>query len=44
MDDRGAIDGLVIRRDTLEHAIAELVPGSPWADTNARLRCPRGRV
>jgi transposase len=38
----GAIDALVIRRDTLEHAIAELVPDSPWAPTVARLRCLRG--
>ena len=38
----GAIDTLVVRRDTLETAIAELVPGSPWAQTVARLRCLRG--
>ena len=38
----GAIDALVVRRDALEHAIAELVPGSPWAQTVARLRCLRG--
>jgi transposase len=38
----GAIDALVVRRDTLEAAIAELVPGSPWAQTVARLRCLRG--
>lgn len=38
----GAIDALLIRRDTLETTIDELVPGSPWADTIARLRCLRG--
>jgi transposase len=38
----GAIDALQIRRDTLEAAISELVPSSPWADTVARLRCLRG--
>jgi transposase len=38
----GAIDALVTRRDALEAAIAELVPGSPWAQTVARLRCLRG--
>jgi transposase len=38
----GAIDALVIRRDALQATIAELVPGSPWADTVARLRCLRG--
>jgi hypothetical protein len=29
-------------RDALEATIAELVPGSPWAQTVARLRCLRG--
>jgi transposase len=38
----GAIDALELRRDTLERTIAELVPGSPWAPTVARLRCLRG--
>jgi transposase len=38
----GAIDALIVRRDTLEAAIGELVPGSPWADTIGRLRCLRG--
>ncbi|MCA1698899.1 MAG: IS110 family transposase [Actinobacteria bacterium] len=42
LDYLGAIDALVIRRDALEAGIAELVPGSPWADTVARLRCLRG--
>ena len=38
----GAIDALVLRREALEAAIAELVPGSPLAQTVARLRCLRG--
>jgi transposase len=38
----GAIDAIVIRRDALENTIAELVPGSPWEQTVARLRCLRG--
>jgi transposase len=38
----GAIDQLELRRDTIESAIAELVPASPWAQTVARLRCLRG--
>jgi transposase len=38
----GAIEGLLVRRNTLEKAITEAVPGSPWADTVARLRCLRG--
>ena len=42
LDDLGAIDALVVRRDALEATIAELVPGSPWAQTVARLRCLRG--
>ena len=42
IDYLGAIDALVVRRDTLEATIAELVPGSPWAQTIARLRCLRG--
>ena len=42
MDYLGAIDALLIRRDTLEATIDELTPGSPWADTIARLRCLRG--
>jgi transposase len=32
----------VIRRDSLEKIIAELIPGSPWEQTVARLRCLRG--
>lgn len=42
LDYLGAIDALLIRRDTLEATIDELIPGSPWADTVARLRCLRG--
>jgi transposase len=42
LDYLGAIDALVVRRDALEVTIAELVPGSPWAQTVARLRCLRG--
>jgi transposase len=38
----GAIDALELRRHTVEAGIAELVPGSPWAQTVARLRCLRG--
>jgi transposase len=38
----GAIDALQIRRGTLEAAITELVPSSPWAQDIARLRCLRG--
>ena len=42
LDYLGAIDALVVRRDTLERLIGELVPLSPWADQVARLRCLRG--
>jgi transposase len=42
LDYLGAIDALLVRRDTLEAAIDELIPGSPWAQTIARLRCLRG--
>jgi transposase len=38
----GAIDALDVRRQTLETTIGELVPGSPWAQDVARLRCLRG--
>lgn len=37
-----AIDALLMRRDTLESTIEELVSGSSWADTIARLRCLPG--
>ena len=42
LDYLGAIDGLLIRRDTIERMIGELVPHSPWAEAVARLRCLRG--
>jgi len=42
LDYRGAIDALLVRRGTLESAIEQLVPASPWAQTIARLRCLRG--
>jgi transposase len=42
LDYLGAIDALLIRRDTLEATIDELIPGSPWAQSIARLRCLRG--
>jgi transposase len=42
LDYLGAIDALVVRRDTLEGHIERLLPGSPWAQTAARLRCLRG--
>ena len=42
LDYLGAIDGLVVRRDTVEQTLGGLVPDSPWADTVARFRCLRG--
>jgi transposase len=42
LDYLGGIDTLELRRDTLERTITELVPGSPYAQTVARLRCLRG--
>jgi transposase len=42
LDYLGAIDALVVRRDTIEKMIGELVPLSPWAEPVARLRCLRG--
>jgi transposase len=42
MDYLGAIDALLVRRATLESAIDELIPDSPWAQTIGRLRCLRG--
>lgn len=41
-DYTGAIDALIIRRDSLEATIARLIPGSPLEHTVARLRCLRG--
>ncbi len=42
LDYLGAIDALIMRRDTLESHIQRLVPDSPWAEVAARLRCLRG--
>jgi len=42
LDYLGAIDALIVRRGALETTISELVDGSPWAQTVARLRCLRG--
>jgi transposase len=42
LDYLGAIDVLLVRRDTLEAHIERLVPGSPRAQAVARLRCLRG--
>jgi transposase len=42
LDYLGAIDGVIIRRATVEATISELVPNSPWAQDVARLRCLRG--
>jgi transposase len=42
LDYLGAIDALLVRRDTLEAHIERLVPASPWAQPVARLRCLRG--
>ena len=42
LDYLGAIDALIVRRDTLESHICRLVPVSPWAQTVTRLRCLRG--
>jgi transposase len=36
------VEALEQRRDSVDHALAELAPGSPWAETVARLRCFRG--
>ena len=42
LDYLGGIDTLELRRDSLEATITELVPGSSYAQTVARLRCLRG--
>jgi transposase len=42
LDYLGAIDTLELRRGQLERTISELLPGSPGAQTVARLRCLRG--
>ena len=41
-DSIGAIDALLVRRDSLERQMTALIPGSPWAAEVARLRCLRG--
>jgi len=41
-DYRSAVELLVVRRDELEAQIAELLPGSPWAETARRLMALRG--
>ena len=40
LDYLGAIDALLVRRDTLESSIGELVPGSPWAQTVSQVAVP----
>jgi transposase len=42
LDGVGAINALLVRREALERQMAQLVPGSPWAETVARLKCLRG--
>jgi transposase len=42
LDYRGAIDALVLRRDSLEREIVALLPSSPWTVQVGRLRCLRG--
>jgi transposase len=41
-DGLGAIDALLVRRESLERQMTALVPDSPWAIEVARLRCLRG--
>lgn len=42
LDCRGAIDALVLRRDSLEREIVTILPDSPWTVPVGRLRCLRG--
>jgi transposase len=42
LDVRGAIDALVIRRDSLEREIVAILPACPWTVQVGRLRCLRG--
>ena len=42
LDVRGAIDALVIRRDSLEREILAILPRCPWTMQVGRLRCLRG--
>jgi transposase len=42
LDYRGAIDALVIRRNSLEREILAILPACPWTVQVGRLRCLRG--
>jgi transposase len=42
LDYIGAVDALVLRRNTLETTISDVIPGSPLEESVARLRCLRG--
>ncbi len=42
LDGIGAIDALLVRRESLESQMAALVEGSPWERQVAHLRCLRG--
>jgi len=42
LDGMGAIDALLVRRESLERQMHALIPTSPWATEIARLRCLRG--
>jgi len=42
LDGVGAIDSLIVRRDTLEEQMAAAIPDSPWTETVAHLRCLYG--
>ncbi len=42
LDGIGAIDALLVRRESLEAQMGALVEGSPWEQSVARLRCLRG--
>jgi transposase len=42
LDAIGAIDALMLRRDSLERDILALLPSSPWHVQAGRLRCLRG--
>jgi transposase len=42
LDGIGAIDALLVRRESLEAQMAALIEGSPWEQSVGRLRCLRG--
>jgi len=42
LDGIGAIDALLVRRESLEAQMSALVEGSPWEQSVAHLRCLRG--